>query len=159
QEDREVLILAGKTRSYLDEVRYLSNYSSGSTGLKLATEFYCWGFHPSCVFGPMEKTIPSYLEKFVERVETQSEMKEVSEKLIHESDFVALFFAAAILDYECKKPETGKRKSINKNWSIELEATPKLIRELGLDIPHRVGFKLETKISEKELRQALVEAA
>lgn len=46
-----VLLNMGSTRGYLDEVRYLTNYSSGGLGTKVCEEFFRQGFHTTVICG------------------------------------------------------------------------------------------------------------
>ena len=53
-----ILITAGPTREYLDDVRYLSNASSGRMGYALAAEAVARGHHVVLVSGPVELSPP-----------------------------------------------------------------------------------------------------
>ena len=62
--------------------------------------------------------------------------------------------SAAVLDYSMT-PEKGKRPSGQDKWEIELQPTLKHIPELADLVGEciRIGFKLETGVSEEELIQ------
>lgn len=151
-----VLVLLGRTRSYLDDLRYLSNYSSGALGVELCRELYRWGVSPEIIAGRTDKKIPSYLEYTA--AETVDEFAQaLSSKDLEDFDFS--FFASALLDYEAQAKEEGKKSSENSNWTIELQATKKLIADFGPRLKNLVGFKLESGISEAALEKRVAEWA
>ena len=53
-----ILITAGPTREYLDDVRYLSNGSSGRMGCALAEAALLAGHETTLVLGPVEVEPP-----------------------------------------------------------------------------------------------------
>src|SRR3989338_7779156 len=49
---KKILITAGPTRGAIDPVRYISNFSTGELGVRLAHELYIRGAEPTLVYGP-----------------------------------------------------------------------------------------------------------
>jgi phosphopantothenoylcysteine decarboxylase/phosphopantothenate--cysteine ligase len=152
--EQPVTISLGPTRSYADDVRYLSNYSSGTLGLTIADELYRSGADVSVIAGPVSIRIPSYIK--TTPVETIDEMKTALESDIKARGSKIAIFAAAVLDFEIAEKVSGKTSS-KENWSIELKPTPKLIAEIEGVL--KVGFKLESKISSDELKSRIKDSA
>ncbi|TVQ80714.1 MAG: bifunctional phosphopantothenoylcysteine decarboxylase/phosphopantothenate--cysteine ligase CoaBC [Bradymonadales bacterium] len=151
--DRSVLVFAGPTRSYLDDIRFLSNRSSGRLGVEISKDLYRWGFELNLILGPTELPVPPYLA--VTRVETRQEMLERAKDLKKLEPFAVQIFAAAVLDFEFGHRERGKRSSQDKIWSVDLEASPKMIDEFIDPRSINVGFKLESTLSLEQLFQQM----
>ena len=69
-----ILITAGPTREYLDDVRFLSNASSGKMGYALAQAALDAGHDAVLVSGPVSLAPPEGCE--LHQVETTKEMHE-----------------------------------------------------------------------------------
>ncbi|PIR23154.1 MAG: hypothetical protein COV44_04125 [Deltaproteobacteria bacterium CG11_big_fil_rev_8_21_14_0_20_45_16] len=151
-----LLLLMGPTRSYLDDVRYISNYSSGRTGFAIADHFYRWGWTPDIVSGPVSINFPEIWS--VGHVENINEIEPVAGELLKKHKYHGIIFAAALLDFEVTSQIEGKRNS-KSSWAFELKPTRKLIQHLGKDVPIRVGFKLEFARDSVSLTRLIKEAA
>jgi len=146
---RSVLVMAGPTRAYIDDVRYLSNLSSGRLGLLLGKDFYRRGFDVDLILGPTELELPRYLS--VHRIETRNQMRQKAKELECLKSFAVRAFAAAILDFEPSETLSGKLNSNKETWTIELKSTPKMIDELIDPSAINIGFKLESGVNEETL--------
>ncbi len=137
-----ILITSGPTREPLDSVRYLSNPSSGRTGMALAEEAIRRGHEVDLVLGPVE--IPTPPGARVHRVVTCAEMLAACRKLHPDCD--ALIGAAAVADFRPENPVSGKRNRGDGPWRIDLTPNPDILGELGAPKGRRVhaGFALET---------------
>ena len=89
-----ILITAGPTREHLDDVRYLSNGSSGRMGFALASAAIAVGCQPTLVLGPTELQPPSGCA--VVRVVSALEMQAAAERAFAGCD-VAIAAAAFVL--------------------------------------------------------------
>ena len=136
-----VLITAGPTREYLDDVRYLSNSSSGRMGYAVANALLEAGHQIALVSGPVELEPPDGCEFF--QVETTSEMRNTCVELFPQCDGVIA--AAAVCDYKPKERIQGKLAKTGDGISIEMIETDDVLAELGANKGHRwvVGFALE----------------
>lgn len=161
--DRKIVVTGGGTREKIDEVRYLSNFSSGKMANALATSLYLKGADVCLITSKEHSEIPS--EIYTIDVENAQEMKDytvdavrVSKKgkmskatmnssepihLIQKKPY--LFMAAAVADFTPKFPQSGKIKKsdIGEAWKIELKQTDdvlKVVNKLGLVT---VAFKAE----------------
>jgi phosphopantothenoylcysteine decarboxylase/phosphopantothenate--cysteine ligase len=128
-----VLITAGPTREYLDDVRYLTNASSGRMGYALAAAALDAGWEVVLVSGPVELAPPRGCE--VHRVVTTAEMRDACVRLFPGCDGVIA--AAAVCDYKPRERVTGK---ITKNGGpivLEMIETDDVLAELGDMKGHR----------------------
>ena len=148
-----VLITAGPTREKIDPVRYLTNRSSGRMGYALAESALRRGARVLLVSGPTSLTAPGAAE--ITRVESAEEMRDAVLKLLPQSTIVIK--TAAVSDY---RPKTVSDQKIKRKspLSLELEATPDILKELSLKKGSQiiVGFAAETENVLENARQKLV---
>jgi phosphopantothenoylcysteine decarboxylase/phosphopantothenate--cysteine ligase len=141
------VVSLGPTRSAIDDVRYISNHSTGALGLQIADEFFRRGFDVTAVVGPIQFALPSYLRCV--SVRTNQEMKKAMKMEVDRGADIAVF-AAAVLDFDVAKTSEGKLSSKN-SLELKLKPSAKLIESIRSKNLKRVGFKLESGVSEKEL--------
>lgn len=116
-EGKKVLVTAGPTIEKIDDVRFITNKSSGLMGIKLAEEFDMRGAEVILILGPTQ--LNSYVK--THHVETYEEMfKEV----MSNKDVDIAIFAAATSDFHVDNYLTGKISS-NKSFNITLTQTKK----------------------------------
>jgi len=151
---KKVLITGGPTREYLDEVRFITNASSGLTALFLLKEAYYRGAEVYLLWG--KEDFPYVLPKLhyfssipfpkIISVKTTEEMFEEAVKIFPEVDIA--IFAGAPSDFRPKNPFSGKLKKKGA-LILELELTPDIAKELSKRKTKQitVGFALEEKES------------
>ena len=148
-----VLITAGPTREKIDPVRYLTNRSSGRMGYALAEAALRRGARVLLVSGPTNLTAPGAAE--VTRVESAEQMRDAVLHLLPQATIVIK--TAAVSDYRAK--DTSGQKIKRKGpMTLELEATPDILKELALKKQNQiiVGFAAETENVLENARQKLV---
>jgi len=145
---KKVLITAGPTRIWLDEVRFISNPSTGRMGIEIALEAASRGADVTLILGPTSLSVNNPNIKVV-NIETPQDIIDVIEKQKKIDLFIS---AAAIGDYQPEK-QRGKIPSKQESLSLKLKPTPKIIEYVKEKFPKAkiVGFKAEVKITEKEL--------
>lgn len=145
----KVLVTAGPTQEPIDDVRYVTNASSGKMGAAIANEAMKRGYGVTLVHGPVQIKLPD-CKKIAVRT-TEEMIKEVEEELKHK--YGVLVSTAAISDYSPKKKKKGKIKSGQK-LSLEFKTTPKLINKARKGHPDLfiVGFKAEHGMRRDELK-------
>ena len=138
---KKVVVTAGPTREHLDPVRVVTNPSSGRMGYAIAEAAHTRGANVVLVSGPSDLSLPFGVT--AHRVETTAEMQRAVDALLKHAD--VLIMAAAPADYRPAQPAAGKRPRANGTLTLELEATPDILRSLkrrkGMVV---VGFALET---------------
>ncbi len=120
-----VLVSAGGTREPLDSVRFLGNRSSGRMGVALAAEAARRGAEVTLVAANLAVPAPVG----VELVEVQSAAALTEAILGRDADIILM--SAAVADYRPAAPERGKRHKSEQVWTVELEPTTDVLRELG----------------------------
>lgn len=138
----KVLVTAGATREPIDDIRFISNPSSGKMGIAIAQVAKERGAEVVLVAGHIEAQPPEGVK--VIRVKTAQEMLEATLQFAHWFD--VLVSAAAISDFKPKQTSKGKiRREKTKKLVIELEPTPDLLTTVRKRCPDAflVGFAAE----------------
>jgi len=148
-----ILITAGPTREYLDDVRYLSNASSGKMGYALAQAALEAGHQVVLVTGPVDLKPPVGCD--VRPVVTTEQMREACVAAFPDCDGVIA--AAAVCDYKPRQKTSGKMTKTGQPISIELIETDDVLAELGASRGSRwvVGFALEAENARENALQKL----
>ena len=136
---KKVIVTAGGTEEEIDDVRVITNKSSGKMGIRIAEEFVKRGAEVTLIRARTEIE-PNVLLKDI-KAQTADEMLKEIRKVIKKNDVIV--HAAAVADFKAKKI-TGKIKS-DKKTLIELTPNTKIISEikkLNKKI-FLVGFKAE----------------
>jgi phosphopantothenoylcysteine decarboxylase/phosphopantothenate--cysteine ligase len=141
---KKVLISLGHTQEPWDEVRFVSNRSSGKTGLAIARAFQLAGAQVSVVAGVVEESIPPGLA--AARVETSAEFHQ--EMILRQPGADIVVMAAAIADFVPAQSHEGKLKDSKSLQKMDLHPFPNILQELGMGKSQGqilIGFALETK--------------
>jgi phosphopantothenoylcysteine decarboxylase/phosphopantothenate--cysteine ligase len=148
-----VLITAGPTREKIDPVRYLTNRSSGRMGYALAEAAGRRGARVLLVSGPTSLMPPGAAE--VAQIESTEEMRDAVLHLLPQSSIVIK--TAAVADYR-PKSAAGQKIKRKGPMSLELEATPDILKELSTKKTSQiiVGFAAETENVLENARQKLL---
>jgi phosphopantothenoylcysteine decarboxylase / phosphopantothenate---cysteine ligase len=148
-----VLVTAGPTREKIDPVRFLTNRSSGRMGYAIAEASLRRGARVLLVSGPTALTPPGSAE--VTAVESTEEMRDAVLRLLPQATIVVK--TAAVSDYR-PKVTAGQKIKRKGPMTIELEATPDILRELSARKTSQivVGFAAETENVLENARQKLV---
>jgi phosphopantothenoylcysteine decarboxylase/phosphopantothenate--cysteine ligase len=149
-----VLITAGPTREKIDPVRYLTNRSSGRMGYAMAEAALRRGARVLLVSGPTSLTPPPGAAELT-RVESTEEMRDAVLRFLPQATVVIK--TAAVSDYR-PKAAAGQKIKRKGPMTLELEATPDILKELSLKKSAQlvVGFAAETENVLENARQKLV---
>ena len=123
---RRILVTAGGTREPLDSVRFLGNRSSGRMGTALAAEARRRGADVTLVAANL--TVPAPVGVDVVDAPTA---EDVARETLARADADVVVMAAAVADYRPAAPEQGKRPKDDEPWTVTLEPTTDVLRELG----------------------------
>ena len=138
-----VLITAGPTHEYLDDVRYLGNPSTGRMGIELARAARKLGADATVVCGPTHLAAPPGV-RLVPVVSAEDMLAAVSERFNDCDVFIA---SAAVSDYRPKRLVRGKIKKSKRAMTMELVRNPDVLLRMGkrrIDGQTIVGFSLES---------------
>lgn len=138
-----ILITAGPTREYVDDVRFLSNASSGRMGYSIAAAATKAGHDVILVTGPVDLPVPDGVK--VTHIETTDELRMSCLELFPQCDGVIA--TAAVCDYRPLTRVQGKITKTGDPIVLELVETSDVLAELGQQKEDRwvVGFALESQ--------------
>lgn len=138
----KLLITAGPSREYFDDVRFLSNGSSGAQGIALAEAARDAGFDVELLLGPTSLAPPEGVT--VRRFTGAEELDQLARAAWPETD--ALVATAAVCDYRPAERIDGKRKKEPGDWTVRLVRNPDVLAGRGAEKGERtvVGFALES---------------
>jgi phosphopantothenoylcysteine decarboxylase/phosphopantothenate--cysteine ligase len=161
--NRKVVVSGGGTIERIDDVRYISNFSSGKMANSIALALYLKGAEVCLVTTRDTKELPSQI--YTLDVESGEEMSEylsdcirVAKKgvmtkatlmddsvpeLIQKKPY--LFMVAAVSDYKPKFPQKGKLKKemLGEEWELKLVKTKDIVANLDKSDILTVAFKAE----------------
>ena len=161
--NRRVVISGGGTIERIDDVRFISNFSSGKMAASLARALYLKGADVCLVTTKPDSSLPKAV--YTLEVEDAKEMQEylgdalrVAKKgvmtnptligdsvpeLIQKKPY--LFMAAAVSDYHVKFQQSGKLKksTLGKTWTLELSENEDVLMGLDKEGIFALGFKAE----------------
>jgi phosphopantothenoylcysteine decarboxylase/phosphopantothenate--cysteine ligase len=162
--DRKVVLNGGGTIEKIDDVRYISNFSSGKMAVNLAQALYYRGADVCLVSSAkcsdtnitgihtIEVTDSQEMLKFCNdalRVAKKGKMSEAtlmdnsSMQLIQKKPY--FFGVAAVSDYIPKFPQDGKMKKddIGEEWNLALKKNIDILDSLDKEGIYCIGFKAE----------------
>ncbi|MBI3293154.1 MAG: hypothetical protein HYZ71_00325 [Deltaproteobacteria bacterium] len=144
---RTILVTAGPTRAYLDDIRFLSNLSTGALGYEICREFIRRQWNVIAIVGPSSLPFEELGLTQLIRVDTNQEMLNAALQVGRKCLPSFAIFSAAVLDFVPSHRRIGKTRSALSSWRIQLVPAPKIILEFARRFPktQRVEFKLETK--------------
>jgi phosphopantothenoylcysteine decarboxylase/phosphopantothenate--cysteine ligase len=138
---KKILITSGPTQEPIDDVRFITNRSSGKMGVALAKAALLMGAEVTIIAGPQEARIP--LQLTVIKVKTALEMLEAMKEQALQHDWI--IGAAAVADYRLENPSSGKLRRSESSLQISLIPNPDIIAEAARLAPNAkvIGFAAE----------------
>ncbi len=143
---KKVLVIAGSTVEPIDDIRVVSNRSSGATGVELARSAFEHGADVELWLGRHEVAVPSWIP--TSAFDTTADLAALVGKI--KADVVLV--PAAISDFAPKKRK-GKIPSRAGALTLDLEPTPKVLGSIRKATKGTlVGFKAEAGVTAGELK-------
>lgn len=147
--NRKVILNGGGSIEKIDDVRFISNFSTGKMAIAMAKALYFKG--ANLVFVKTSSCEDSNLLNISEyKTNTSKEMLDIISTQIQnikqESIKKPYFFAlAAISDYTPTNIQDGKLKkdNIGDTWNLELKKNIDILNEINKDGIYTIGFKAE----------------
>jgi phosphopantothenoylcysteine decarboxylase / phosphopantothenate---cysteine ligase len=148
-----LIVTAGPTREFLDDVRFISNPSTGKMGFAIAAAAASAGHQVTLVAGPVHVPTPPGVTR-VDVVSTE-DMRQATLRAYACAE--AVIGAAAPCDYRAFERQSGKMKKSGKAMTLRLAPTPDILAELGRNKGGRVliGFALESPVNRDEAMRKL----
>lgn len=156
-----VLITAGGTREPIDDVRVVTNLSTGRSGVKLADALSSLG-HQVTLLKAKSAPAPATSDPRTIEFETFADLEKALRETLASGDFHRVVHMAAVSDYavdhillDGRETKDGKIPSGAK-LTIEMKPTPKLIARLKDWAPAAkvAGFKLTSGANDEERARA-----
>ncbi len=142
---KRVVVVAGATVEPIDDVRIVTNRSTGETGLEVAKAAFELGADLELWLGRHHAHVPPYLHP--RTFETTADLAAMAATL--EADVCVV--PAAIGDF-APKAAKGKISSRRGPVKLDLHPTPKVLPALRKGAKVLVGFKAEARIPPAQLR-------
>jgi len=124
---KRILITAGPTVERIDDVRYITNRSSGKMGYQLAQAALNRGADVTLVSGPVHLDPPKGAR--VVKVESAQQMRNAVFAGLDHADIIIK--AAAVADYTPRAKVDGKIKKSGDGMQLELVRTEDILLSLG----------------------------
>jgi len=145
------IITAGGTAEPIDNIRTITNSSSGRLGASIANSLTAAGVRTTVIGSKAMLSHPYWLDSRVKTIEftTFSDLDTTLGEVIREDPPSILFMAAAIADYS-PTPTTGKISSNMDKITVHMRRNPKLLVKLRDQCGPStfiVGFKLLSGVS------------
>lgn len=151
---RLVAITAGPTREAFDPVRFVSNPSTGATGIALAREAAQRGADVTLIVGPTHLETPAGVR--VIHVESAQQMHDAALKHAVGADLVIA--TAAVSDWRPQQRAEQKVKKSDGDLQVTMVRNPDVLQAIGQrkGSTFLVGFAAETESHEANAREKLV---
>lgn len=161
---KKVLITAGGTREYIDDVRVVTNISTGALGAKVAEEFYARGWQVHYLISK-QGVMPNPAEGMRETSRLSTYQYVTVEDLMFNMEWIikdlkvdAVVHSAAVSDFTFDKSGAVKLDSGSPEAFVEflrktIRTTPKIIQKVKKWNPDTklVGFKFTVGKTASEL--------
>ena len=137
----KVVITAGACYEMIDDVRAITNLSSGKMGLALAFAYYLRGFDVTLISSA--QNLPKSMEnlEFLSFKSSADLLEILKNKKLAKDDLLVM--AAAISDYIPTKKAKGKIKKSGANLNLELKENIDILSSLKELKCKKIGFKME----------------
>lgn len=132
---KHLLITSGPTQEPIDDVRYLTNRSSGKMGSSLAAAALQMGATVTVVAGPQKAPLPKGAN--IIRVQTAEEMLAATKSVISPDWVIG---AAAVADYRPANRIKGKMRRESNEIALELVANPDVLAEIVKHHPNSLAL-------------------
>ncbi|PHS38168.1 MAG: bifunctional phosphopantothenoylcysteine decarboxylase/phosphopantothenate--cysteine ligase CoaBC [Sulfurovum sp.] len=145
--DRRIVVTGGGSREKIDEVRYISNFSSGKMAKSLCLALFLKGAKVHYITSMGTEGLPQAITS--ENFEDAEALLICTQKMlditINSKKLPYLFMVAAVADFKIKSPQKGKVKksSLGETWHIELIQNPDILSTLKRDHVKTIAFKAE----------------
>lgn len=148
-----IAITAGPTREAFDPVRFVSNPSTGATGIELAREAALRGADVTLILGPTHLHPPAG----VRTVQVESAQQMLDAALEHAVGCDIIVASAAVSDWRPEQRADQKVKKNGEDMNVRMVRNPDVLAAIGerKRSSFLVGFAAETHDHETHAREKL----
>ena len=140
---RRILVIGGRGEEPIDDMRVVTNRSSGEMAVSLALRAFQQGADVELWMGGCSVQIPDYIRTV--RFGSVSDLEAMIPRIDHD----AVLVPAALSDF-APEPVSGKISS-DSALELRMEPVPKMLPLIAERCPVVVGFKAESGLSEQDL--------
>ena len=147
---KEVLITCGPTWVPIDDVRVISNRSTGELGNAIACELLKEKARVTLLQGPTTHVLKCTGVRVL-KFQFYDELSKLIEHELKKKNYDSVIHAAAVSDYKPLNTYSSKLSSEFSKWKLTLVPTEKIIEKIKKLNPKTflVGFKLESRMEKK----------
>ena len=146
---RSILIIGGATAEPIDDIRILTNRSSGKTAVSLAINAFERGSTVELWYGHATEPVPSYIP--FKRYETVTDLLALlKDKRLRQFDTIIV--CAAIANYITKK-QNGKIPSGKESLTLTFTPAPAVLEALRSRAPDAVLIAFKTEALKKNVKR------
>ncbi|MEO0294886.1 MAG: bifunctional phosphopantothenoylcysteine decarboxylase/phosphopantothenate--cysteine ligase CoaBC [candidate division WOR-3 bacterium] len=140
---KKILLTFGRTEEEIDDVRVITNKSSGKMGFSLYKVLKMTGSRLKVIAGKTDFEVPSD----VIRVKSTGDFLKILEEELKNESYDALIMCAALSDFKPKVKFKGKIKKNIEKLNLELEKNVDVLKEISKlkNKTKFIGFALEEK--------------
>jgi phosphopantothenoylcysteine decarboxylase/phosphopantothenate--cysteine ligase len=151
----KILVTAGATREPIDDVRFISNVSTGATAATLSDYFLTEGHDVTYLAG--QGTVTPKLPVQVDRFTDFLSLFDLLKKELLTTKYDMVLHAAAVSDYSPAAASAGKINSDISDFTLSLKRNKKIVSEIKKWSPSSilVAFKLTSGASDTEITDAV----
>ncbi len=149
--NRDAIVTGGGTIEKIDDVRFISNFSSGKMASAMATALHCKGANVKLVSTKFDTELPADIN--IIKVEETQEMYESLVNAVEQSKSNVtnkpyLFMVAAVSDYVPATKQNGKLKkdTIGQEWELKLTKNIDILASINKKNISVIGFKAEMDV-------------
>lgn len=139
-----VLVIAGATEEPIDDIRIITNRSSGETGIEIAKAAFDRGADVELWVGRSQTQVPAHIRS--EHFLTAKDLHRMA--VADEGTRDMILFPAAVADYSPEKVD-GKMPSSEQEITLRLTKNPKTIGSMRAKVV--VGFKAQSHVGDDRL--------
>jgi phosphopantothenoylcysteine decarboxylase/phosphopantothenate--cysteine ligase len=150
---KKVLVTSGATREYIDDIRFISNPSSGRMGVELAKEAYLRGADVLLIHGHMDVELPRCVRSMY--AESTEDMYKAVMANLTGRDIVVLAGAPSDFAPRRRKGKVSSREMLK----LSLHPLPKIsdgVKKAKKSVK-LILFKAESHVTESELKRIALE--
>jgi phosphopantothenoylcysteine decarboxylase/phosphopantothenate--cysteine ligase len=139
--DKEVIVTGGGTIEKIDDVRCLTNFSSGKMANALASALYFAGAKVTLLTSKLSENLAKEIQ--VQTYESSHELKaKILAQITQNKKY--LFMASAVSDYIPTVFEGKlKKEALGEIWNLELQKNEDILNSLPKENLIAIGFKAE----------------
>lgn len=147
----KILITGGGTSEPIDDVRSITNKSTGKTAAILADSLLEYGFEVSGLFA--KNSIKPMNVSEIKNFETFADLENLLKTEL-QNQYDVVIHAAAVSDYSVDNSKSGKISSDQDSLTLNLKRNPKLIEQIKKQSPQTVlvGFKLTSAAESSQVQ-------